>query len=80
MSVQVDSGSYRNIALSIGVDSATELLFATDNVAEAEAAAQAGWQVVLADRPGNKPLPALHSFAVATTARDFMAAATRGHG
>lgn len=39
---KVDSSSYRNIALSLGVDSPSELLFATDNILEAEAAAAAG--------------------------------------
>lgn len=69
---KVDSSSYRNIALSLGVDSPSELLFATDNILEAEAAAAAGWQVVLADRPGNKPLPVGHKFAVATSAHQFL--------
>ncbi len=55
--LQVEAASYRNIALSLGVDSPSELLFATDSVDEAKAAAQAGWRAVLADRPGNKPLP-----------------------
>lgn len=72
--MKVESSSYRNIALSLGVDSATELLFATDNIMEAEAAAAAGWQVVVADRPGNMQLPAHNKFAVATTAHEFLAA------
>jgi methionine salvage enolase-phosphatase E1 len=72
--LQVEAGSYRNIALSLGVDSPEEVLFATDNILEVQAAAEAGWQVVLADRPGNKPLPAGHAFAVATSAKDFLAA------
>ena len=72
--LQVEAGSYRNIALSLGVDSPDEVLFATDNILEAQAAAEAGWQVVLADRPGNKPLPAGHAFAVARSAADFLAA------
>lgn len=56
------------------MDSPADVLFATDNILEAEAAASAGWQVVLADRPGNKPLPDGHSFPVATTAHGFLAA------
>jgi methylthioribulose 1-phosphate dehydratase/enolase-phosphatase E1 len=56
------------------VDSPADVLFATDNISEAEAAASAGWQVVLADRPGNKPLPAGHGFHVAATAHEFLAA------
>lgn len=71
---QVEAGSYRNIAASLGVDSPSELLFATDNLAEAQAAAAAGWQVVVADRPGNKALPAGHGFPVAASAQHFLAA------
>ena len=70
--MQVESSSYRNIALSLGVDSPGEVLFATDNILEAEAAAAAGWQVVLADRPGNAALPAGHKFAVADSAAGFL--------
>ena len=56
--MQVEASSYENIALSLGVDSPSQVLFATDNPAEAEAAAAAGWAAVIVDRPGNKPLPA----------------------
>jgi len=45
--VQVEAGSYKNIALSLGVDAPGDVLFATDNVHEAEAAVAAGWQVRL---------------------------------
>jgi methylthioribulose 1-phosphate dehydratase/enolase-phosphatase E1 len=72
--MQVESSSYRNIALSLGADSSSELLFATDNILEAEAAAAAGWQVVVADRPGNKPLPQCCPFPVAKTASEFLTA------
>lgn len=34
-----------------------QVLFATDILAEAQAAAAAGWKAVLVTRPGNKPLP-----------------------
>ncbi|PSC73334.1 putative bifunctional methylthioribulose-1-phosphate dehydratase enolase-phosphatase E1 [Micractinium conductrix] len=71
---KVEATSYRNIALSLGADSPADLLFATDNPAEARAAAEAGWQVVLADRPGNAPLPQGHGFPVATSAQHFLAA------
>ena len=71
---QVEAGSYRNIAASLGADAPSELLFATDNLAEAQAAAAAGWQVVLADRPGNTALPAGHGFPVAASAQRFLAA------
>ena len=36
----------------------------TDILAEAKAATEAGWKVVVAKRPGNKPLPARHGFKV----------------
>lgn len=61
---KVEAASYENIALSLGVDSPSDILFATDSMAEADAAVAAGWRVVLADRPGNKPLPAGLAFPV----------------
>lgn len=54
---KVEAHSYQNIGLSLGPDSPQDILFVTDNVAEAEAAAKAGWQAVVIDRPGNNPLP-----------------------
>lgn len=62
--LQIESSSYDNIALSLGVDKPSQILFATDIVTEAEAASAAGWQVALAVRPGNKPLPAKHPFRI----------------
>ena len=50
----MEATSYRNIALSLGADSPADLLFATDNPAEARAAAEAGWQVSHA-RDGGSP-------------------------
>lgn len=41
-----------------------QILFATDILAEAEAAAAAGWRAVLVSRPGNKPLPEEPGFRV----------------
>lgn len=41
-----------------------QILFATDVLAEAEAAAAAGWRAVLVSRPGNKPLPEEPGFRV----------------
>ena len=38
---QVEAASYRNIALSLGVDSPADILFATDNILEARAAGRA---------------------------------------
>jgi methionine salvage enolase-phosphatase E1 len=55
---QVEAQSYREIALSLGVDDPSQITFATDVHAEAVAASQAGWTPVLVVRPGNKPLPA----------------------
>lgn len=55
--IKIEEGSYRDLALSIGVDSPEEILFATDSLPEAEAAVAAGWQVALTVREGNKPLP-----------------------
>jgi methylthioribulose 1-phosphate dehydratase/enolase-phosphatase E1 len=59
-----EAASYTNIALSLGVDEPGEVLFATDVLAEAQAADAAGWRAVLVSRPGNKPLPDGHGFRV----------------
>ena len=56
--LQVEASSYREIGLSLGVDSGDEVTFATDIYAEAVAAKEAGWNAVLVSRSGNKPLPA----------------------
>jgi methionine salvage enolase-phosphatase E1 len=61
---QVEAASYKEIALALGVDSPADILFATDALAEAQAADAAGWRAVLVERPGNKPLPAGHKFRV----------------
>ena len=70
---QVEESSYREIALALGQDSPSDILFATDNIAEARAAQAAGWRVVVADRPGNKPLPPDHGFRVVTSMHDVLA-------
>lgn len=67
-----EAGSYKDICLSLGVDSPADILFATDNILEAQAAAQAGWQAVLVDRPGNKPLPAQPGFKVITSMQELL--------
>jgi methylthioribulose 1-phosphate dehydratase/enolase-phosphatase E1 len=54
--------SYKEIALHLGVDDPAQLLFATDILGEAQAAAAAGWEAVLVVRPGNKALPEGHGF------------------
>lgn len=53
---KVEASSYTEIAQALGTDSPAEILFATDNVKEAVAARQAGWQAVLVTRPGNADL------------------------
>ena len=57
---KVEAGSYENIALSLGADDPKDILFATDNGLEAVAAAEAGWSVVLLERPGNGPIDPAH--------------------
>ncbi|MEW5305998.1 MAG: hypothetical protein WDW36_008504 [Sanguina aurantia] len=66
------SSSYTDIALSLGVDSNSEILFATDILAEAQAAIAAGWKAVLVERPGNKPLAAGHGIRVITSLQDLL--------
>ncbi|MBS2035305.1 acireductone synthase [bacterium] len=56
---KADPESYRKIAAEIGSTG----LFATDILAEARAASEAGWQAVVLDRPGNRPQPD-HQFPV----------------
>lgn len=55
---KVESRSYREIFLTLGLDEPSQIVFATDNVKEAEAAVAAGWRCCLVDRPGNHALPA----------------------
>ena len=62
--MQVEAASYNNILLSLGLDSPAQVLFATDNIKEADAAVAAGWQVGLTVRQGNAPLPAGHKHRV----------------
>lgn len=69
---KVESSSYSEIALSLGVDSASDILFATDVVAEAEAAVTAGWQAVLVMRPGNKPVSEGHGFRVVESMQELL--------
>lgn len=57
-----DTKSYMGIAESLGVDNSSEILFVTDVYQEAEAAKAAGWEVVIALRQGNGPLPENHGF------------------
>ena len=57
MCLQVDAASYKEIFMSLGLDDSKSVLFATDNIEEAEAAEKSGWSVALAVRPGNATLP-----------------------
>lgn len=68
---KVDSGSYENIALSLGPDSPNDILFVTDNILEARAARTAGWRAVVAKRPGNAPLPGDCEFKVVESLTDI---------
>lgn len=52
-----DPASYARIASAMGVPT-PDILFATDVVAEADAAVAAGMQAVMMNRPGNRPQPA----------------------
>jgi enolase-phosphatase E1 len=51
-----EAGSYRQIAKTISMP-ASEILFISDVTAELAAARAAGFQVLLCNRPGNKPQP-----------------------
>ena len=70
--MKIESSSYENIALSLGVDAPSDILFATDNILEARAAVGAGWQAVVVDRPGNKALPAECEFKVIMSMDDLI--------
>jgi enolase-phosphatase E1 len=52
---KVDSSSYRRIADSLGL-APSEIIFASDVVAELDAAAEVGMKTVLSIRPGNRPV------------------------
>ncbi len=68
-----EAKSYKEIALSLGLDPALDtILFATDVLGEAEAAKAAGWQAVLVSRPGNKALPDGHGFRVISSMQDLL--------
>lgn len=57
-----EARSYKEIYLTVGVDHPSCITFATDVLAEAVAAKEAGLQAVLLLRPGNAPLPPDHGF------------------
>lgn len=60
-----EARSYKEIFLTLGVDHPSCITFATDVLAEAVAAKEAGLQAVLLLRPGNAPLPSDHGFRTA---------------
>jgi enolase-phosphatase E1 len=62
---KVDESSYRKIADAFNLPP-QEILFVSDVTRELDAASAAGFQVVLADRPGNIPQPR-HIYRVART-------------
>ncbi|HAA56631.1 MAG TPA: acireductone synthase [Myxococcales bacterium] len=59
-----EAHSYTLIAQDIGIEP-TRILFATDILAEAVAAQQAGCQAIIMERPGNHPQPT-HTFPTRT--------------
>ncbi|KAI8464624.1 MAG: HAD-like domain-containing protein [Monoraphidium minutum] len=68
-----EAASYREIAAALGVDASEgEVVFATDVLSEAVAAAEAGWRPVLVAREGNKPLPEGHGFRVITSMQQLL--------
>ncbi|GLI61323.1 hypothetical protein VaNZ11_003680, partial [Volvox africanus] len=69
---KIESNSYSNIALSLGTDSPDDILFATDSLAEAQAATGAGWRAVLVQRPGNKALPEGHGFRLISSMQELL--------
>jgi methylthioribulose 1-phosphate dehydratase/enolase-phosphatase E1 len=79
-----DSQSYRQIQATLGCDDPhEELVFATDALAEAEAAREAGWRAVLVVREGNPPLDAKAKgagFPVVTTMTELLEAAAGAGG
>ncbi|MCL4416426.1 MAG: acireductone synthase, partial [Actinobacteria bacterium] len=58
---------YSEIALSLGVDSPSDILFVTDVLGEAKAAAAAGLSAVIAKRVGNAEITEAHNFKVITS-------------
>ena len=63
--------SYSEIALSLGVEDLSKILFVTDIVEEAQAANLAGMHAIISIREGNAPLLAHHGFETVTTFEDF---------
>lgn len=67
--LKTETASYKNIAKQINKENDTQsILFVTDNIKEIFAATEAGYQVVISDRPGNAPLgPESKQFKIVTS-------------
>ena len=70
---KVEAASYADIVLSLGVDGPQRVLFVTDAIAEARAAAAAGLKVAITHRPGNVALPPGHGFRVVKSLAELLA-------
>ena len=57
-----ESNSYAEICKTLGVDSASQIMFITDILAEGQAAVSAGMKSLLAVRAGNAALPVNHGY------------------
>jgi methylthioribulose 1-phosphate dehydratase/enolase-phosphatase E1 len=66
------SNSYIDILKTLGVDHASRVVFVTDILEEAAAAAEAGMQTIIAVRPGNSPLPENHGFKLSSNFDDIL--------
>ncbi|CDH51237.1 enolase-phosphatase e1 [Lichtheimia corymbifera JMRC:FSU:9682] len=65
--LKVEASSYTRIAQEINQEPA-RILFVSDNIKEIQAAKEAGYQVVISDRPGNAPLgPESKEFKIITS-------------
>jgi methylthioribulose 1-phosphate dehydratase/enolase-phosphatase E1 len=65
------TNSYTDILKTLGVDHASRVVFVTDILEEAAAAAEAGMQTIIAVRPGNSPLPENHGFRLSSNFDDI---------
>ncbi|KAI9267974.1 2,3-diketo-5-methylthio-1-phosphopentane phosphatase [Phascolomyces articulosus] len=65
--LKIEAASYEKIAQEIGKNP-SKILFVSDNIKEIQAAKQAGYQVVISERPGNAPLgPESKEFKIITS-------------
>lgn len=61
------SQSYTHIFRAVGADKPQDILFVTDIIEEGYAAKEAGFNVILSNRPGNAPFPSNPPFPIVTT-------------